>query len=123
MNVPDNFNPSLESEKVRCALYKWSQQEYDCKQESTGMYSITDCTIPPMPGDNFLAFPQSGRELCVSKDVFRHKYDNPVNEMIIDPCLHTKYNNSWECGEQKCCSRSHQSFDNVTRNKQVVVRR
>jgi hypothetical protein len=42
-----------------------------------------------------------------------------LNEFLLTPCPKPTYKNYIVCGEDKCCSKRHQLFKNITKRKDI----
>ena len=58
----------------------------------------------------------SSHSQCVSRDQFRSRF-GAASELLLPPYAVASHNNAWECNDKLCCSRTHQAFNNVTKNK------
>lgn len=116
------------SDNWLCELRRQAEEKYAMMQRQM---PASPCPPPPSDARDMYVFsaavPASSHGVCVTKDMFRPAF-KPVgqyDEMLITPCLYATKNNSWECGNapsgaSMCCSRTHQSFDNMTKNKSWI---
>ena len=63
----------------------------------------------PAPG-------MDSRQVCVTKAAFRHDYKGVGDELLMTPCACATKDNRYHSNGCMGCSRSHQWFNNLTRN-------
>lgn len=107
-----------------CEIRRQAEERYRLTQRQI---PSSPCPAEPLDKRDKFVFsptpPPSSHGVCVNKNVFRPAFPPVVSrheELLITPCMHTTKNNAWECGKARCCSRSHQAFNNVTRNTAML---